>query len=206
MRKVLKSIFIVAIMAGTAIFLGLIWNYVESPSETTPQSVIQYVPTPSHDSPEFRKELAKYVYSKSTRISRATSKKIVDEAFRYEQPLCLLSIMKAESKYLPSATGSSGDIGLGQVVFEQHTAALAKLGIAREARDLYDIEVNIRAMNMVFREKMRIAKGNPMQALILYNGKHRPVYHTEILTTFLELSFLWEDRGHSDARKGHTAK
>jgi soluble lytic murein transglycosylase-like protein len=158
----------------------------------TPAAVIKTIEVQVRYSTKANEILADYVYTHSGRISKHTAKQIVDLAMQQKHPLFLLAIMNPESQYNPTATGSSGDIGLGQVVFKFHKEALIKSGIAKEPRDLYEIDANIRAMSLLFNDMLNRAKGDPVQALTFYNGRIRAAYQHEILVTYSTLCLLVE--------------
>ena len=88
-------------------------------------------------------------------------------------PRLLLALVQKESGCDPKAKGSSGEIGLGQVMPSVwfHRVQVP-LGLSREA-DLYVPLTNLRAVALILRDIHEYAGGNVSATLRLYNGSGR---------------------------------
>ena len=195
-RKILLLILIV--FAFAVIGLTIIGSVSERPEgnvvpRLVPQNIPETIRIHSIDSPEFRGKLAQWIYDRSQRISKRTARDIVDEVFKYKHPVFLLAIMGPETggTYLPTSKGPTGDYGLGQVVPAQHKELMAKLGV-KDARDLYDIDTNIKAMSIIFEEMLARAKGDPVQTMKFYVGAHKTKYQADLFVNFASMMLLME--------------
>jgi len=136
--------------------------------------------TNSHSS---RAKLIQYVYRHSNKIDRSTARHIVDEVLETKHPLILLSLMKAESDYNPSAVSRKGARGIGQVMW---TKELKDKGV-RTPRDLFNIHTNVRAMEYVYDKKLKRAHGNRLKAVEYYFGAHNSKYLEKVVETYMRL-------------------
>ena len=139
---------------------------------------------------EYREKIAEWVFDRSSKISRQASRQIVDEAFRYNHPLLLLALCQAESEFSPTAYSSAQAIGLGQIRWTIWGKTLTQAGILKEARDLYDVSMNIRATNFIIGTLMKSAKGNPLAVLESYVGGKHKSYTDKVASNFLQLSMI----------------
>jgi len=85
-------------------------------------------------------------------------------------PRLLALTVYRESRCKVDAVGAVGEIGLGQVYPAIWTKVLTDEGIIGSVDDLYDPEVNLRAVGFILGEALRYAKGDPTDALRRYNG------------------------------------
>lgn len=134
------------------------------------------------------KASAEWVYKNSTKISSKTSSIIVTEAFKYKNPILLLAVFQAESEFNPTALSHAGAIGLGQIMWKSWGDELKKAGIAREARDLYDIATNVQATSFVLDTLLKTNGGDIQKTLTSYLGAHQKPYQDKIAYNFLNLS------------------
>jgi len=139
---------------------------------------------------EYREKLAEWVFDRSSKISRQATRQIVDEAFRYDHPLLLLALFQAESEFSPTAYSSAQAVGLGQIRWTIWGKTLTQAGILKEARDLYDISMNIRATNFIIGTLMKSAKGNPVAILEAYVGGKHKIYTDRVAYNFMQLSMI----------------
>jgi len=121
------------------------------------------------------------------KCSRKMAKEIVDAVFKTDTPLLLLAIFKKESRFEPTAVSHMGAMGLGQVM-PMHEKWLKREGIITELRDLFDIETNIKASELVWSRGFQRAKGNPVIALGMYYGARDKSYSEPILSSYRELT------------------
>lgn len=195
-RKILILLFAVLLFGAIALTMDLL-SVAERPEKNiipsvVPKNIPETILVRSIDSPVFREKLSQWVYDRSNRISKKTAQIIVEETFKHKHPAFLLAIMSVESQFCPFAKGPTGDYGLGQVVWETHKQSLSKSGIAKEARDLFDIEVNVRATSVIFNDALSRAKGDPTQAMKLYVGAHKSKYQAELFVNFASMMLLME--------------
>ena len=85
-------------------------------------------------------------------------------------PRILATTVYRESACNPKALGSSGEIGLAQVHPKVWTKTLAKNGIIRRARDLWDPYTNLRASAWILSKVSESAKGDLHGTFRRYNG------------------------------------
>ena len=141
----------------------------------------------SHSDPRSTLKPAPYlidwVYEHSTRISRKMAKEIVEHVSYTAYPLFLLSLMKTESSFDPTNLSKAGAMGLGQVM-PDHEKTLIKAGIIKEMRDVYDIPAGVKATELIWKLKLRHAKGNIETALQYYYGARCRIYINGILKDY----------------------
>ena len=139
--------------------------------------------------PEIKPILIDWVYKNSIRISRQTATDIVSAALKTNHPILILALIRVESEFSPTAVSSVGAKGLGQIRFEVHKKALATLNIT-DARDLFDIDKNIVATELILMDMLRMNKGNIVKTLDSYVGGTIVNYRMKVLSSFMELSIL----------------
>lgn len=86
-------------------------------------------------------------------------------------PRVLALTVYKESRCRADAKGGVGEIGLGQIYPAVWESALKEKGIIYSVDDLYDPEVNLRATAFVLNEAYETARGKPVDALRIYNGR-----------------------------------
>lgn len=85
-------------------------------------------------------------------------------------PKMIASTVYRESACDKDATGSQGEIGLGQLHPKVWTKILQEEGIIETKKDLYDPKTNLRATAFVL-DRCRIKhKGSPIKTFSCYNG------------------------------------
>lgn len=85
-------------------------------------------------------------------------------------PLLTTGIIYTESKFNNKAKNkSSGALGLGQI-HPVHKNELRRAGILRNFDELTNIDKNIKAINFVLNNKLKISDGNFDKALNYYSG------------------------------------
>jgi hypothetical protein len=134
--------------------------------------------------------VSEWVYKNSTKISKKTAIRITEEAFKCNHPTLLLSVFQAESEFSPTALSYAGAIGLGQIMWKSWGEDLKKAGIAKEARDLYDVEINIKATAFVLDMLLKNSGGDIQKTLAAYLGAHQKPYQDKIAYNFLNLSLM----------------
>jgi len=138
----------------------------------------------------YRDRLADWVYQNSSKIARAATRPIVDEAMRYDHPLLLLALIQAESEFSPTAKSAAEAVGLGQIRWSVWGKTLMKAGICKEARDLYDIATNIRAANYILIYEIKATNGNFIKALENYVGGKHKRYVDQVAYNHLHLAMI----------------
>jgi len=86
-------------------------------------------------------------------------------------PRVLALTVYKESKCRADARGGVGEIGLGQIYPAVWKGVLKEEGVITSVDDLYDPEVNLRATAFVLNEAYEAARGKPVDALRIYNGR-----------------------------------
>jgi hypothetical protein len=95
---------------------------------------------------------------------------ITNAARRYKVNARALALtVYRESGCKPSMVGSSGEIGLGQIMPTIWTDTLMKEGIIRSSKDLYDPQTNLYATAWILRH-LRSAHKDPYTVFMRYNG------------------------------------
>jgi soluble lytic murein transglycosylase-like protein len=131
-----------------------------------------------------------WVFARSNRISQETAREIAFKAARTRRPLLILALIEVESNFVPTAVSSKGAVGLSQIVFEHHGKALAKAGIAREKRDLFDVGPSILAADLILDDMLAQSGGDVVKALEKYLGGQDGAYVKRILTNLASLYIL----------------
>lgn len=146
--------------------------------------------TPAKVDQAYRENLAQWVFSRSNKISMSMSRQIVAEAMKCDYPLLILSLVRAESEFIPTAVSSAQAWGLTQVRYSVHGKALARAGICTNARDLFDVDKSIRAGNFIFMDMLNQAGGDPVRALEAYVGGKQKAYVDQITRNHLALALI----------------
>jgi soluble lytic murein transglycosylase-like protein len=152
----------------------------------TPAKVETVKPHPNHST------MTKWVYAHSKVISQKTASEIVTNVLKYKHSTLMLAIFEAESEFVPTATSHKGALGLGQIHFPAHGKRLTEAKVINERRDLYDIEMNVRATNIVLSQMLKDADYNVPKALEAYLGGKDGRYVLRILTNFANISLQLE--------------
>lgn len=134
--------------------------------------------------------LTKWVFSHSSKISQGTAREIAREALKTKRPLFIAAVAAAESEFVPTATSPQGAKGLMQVMWKYHSKALITANIAREERDLYDVDVSIRAGSLILNDFLKQSNGDVGAALVQYLGKKDGYYYSKILANLGSLYVL----------------
>jgi soluble lytic murein transglycosylase-like protein len=108
---------------------------------------------------------------------------VVDAAREFQiSPSVVAVTVYKESKCDPQALGSSGEIGLGQILPRVWTAPLKKADIIRRTSDLWKPKVNLRAAAFIL-SQLYVAGGTNFEMFRRYNGagqKARLYAHTQV--------------------------
>jgi soluble lytic murein transglycosylase-like protein len=121
-------------------------------------------------------------------VPKSELHKIINEAFKYEQPLLIISIIAVESNFDQQAVSNKNASGLMQVMWNIWKEELStKLNIKTQ-RDLFEIDNNIKAGNYIL-SKYYKSTGSLEKALKKYVGGD-PRYSIKVLSNYAELSFL----------------
>lgn len=118
-----------------------------------------------------RKIEAYIVQDNKQGLKKETCKKIAKNIVAHSKfPIITTSIIFLESSYNKQAINKhSGATGLGQI-HPIHKEELKQAGIISSFDDLKKIEPNIKAIDFVLQQKLKITKGNMTKALTLYSG------------------------------------
>lgn len=133
-----------------------------------------------------RAALAAHITYTNKKLSTANAEKIVDSAYLYAnqanlEPLLVLGMIKAESRYNPTAHNYYGAKGLMQVVPRFHKDKL-------KGRNPYDIETNVEVGTLILSNCLKKHSHNLSKALHCYSGGAGPHYHSRIHTERSKLS------------------
>lgn len=133
-----------------------------------------------------RDSLAEWIQSNNNKLSLEKSTRIVDVVnYNASQlqldPLFILSMIKAESSYKPSATSYVGARGLMQVMPRWHHDKL-------KGRNPYAIDVNIEVGTKIWDACLDKTNGNVYKALSCYSGGASKRYSKKIAKTHKELN------------------
>lgn len=138
-----------------------------------------------------------WVYSKSSLISRKECKALVTVVQRYDNALLLLAIAELESQgFIPTSKSAKvGAIGYWQINYSAHKEELNKIGVT-DPRDLFDLEVNCKAADMILRQKLALpaVNGDVAKALEAYLGGQDGAYVKRILTNLGNLYMIMNRR------------
>jgi len=140
------------------------------------------------------KVLTKWVYTHSDRISEKTSRLIVQSAMRTDKPLLILSVVAVESEFVPTAVSNKGAKGLTQVMWKTWSESLKKANIAKEERELFDIDVSIRAGNFVLDDCFKQGGDDISKVLQCYLGKGEGWYKNRITENLANLYLITRER------------
>lgn len=125
-------------------------------------------------------KLTKWIYDHSNKISIKTARSISVEVMKTSKPLFMLALISVESEFVPAATSSVGAKGLTQVMWKTWGADLIKAGIAKEEKDLFDIDTSVKAGNYVLDKCLIQANGDMAKALEKYLGGKDGWYKNKI--------------------------
>jgi soluble lytic murein transglycosylase-like protein len=126
-------------------------------------------------------KLTEWVYAKSSKISKDTARQIVRECLKTEKPLLTIALISVESEFVPSATSNVGAAGLTQVLWGLHNKELVSAGIAKERRDLFNIDVSVKAGSLILNRFIKESGGDLSKALVKYLGGYNQWYKARIL-------------------------
>lgn len=116
---------------------------------------------------------------KNSRLTRLQAQLVVQCAHREAYPTLILAICKVESHFDPCAVSSMGAIGLGQIM-PAWVPELKRVGIIKTRGDLFDIEMNIRAVGYVLR-KLFATEPDLVHVLYRYYGARSREYVWKVL-------------------------
>lgn len=188
-------IYVIAMVVLTLSLCGLVYIYAKLIETQNELAVAVAVLDSYRDKldpikrPEIKPILIDWVYKNSIRISKQTAADIVSATLKTDHPILLLALIRVESEFNPAAVSSVGAKGLGQIRFEVHKKALATLNIT-DARDLFDIDKNIVATELILMDMLRMNKGNIVKTLDSYVGGTIVNYRMKVLSRFTEVSVL----------------
>lgn len=142
-----------------------------------------------------KQRVVRFVFANSSKISYNTAQQIVDEAWKYKNSLLLLAIMGPEAEYNPSAASKTKDgkilaRGVAQINYQAHSKMLHSKGIIKHPRDLYDIEANVKAADVILSLHLGKAKGDIEQGLAGYRGGRDGKYNERTLRNLAQLYLL----------------
>ncbi len=135
--------------------------------------------------------LTQWVYAHSEGISQDIARQIVNDVMETDKSLLLLAIFQPESRFNPSAMSPKGAVGLGQINWKVHIAALQKAEIINEWRDLFNIKTNIKATDFLLTDMLVRNKYDIEATLKAYLGGHDGIYVNRICKNYVELSLIF---------------
>ncbi len=141
---------------------------------------------------ELKNKIHYWVYNNYTQVSREMIDDVLDEVFKTDHPLLILSIVGAESDFIPTAHSKAGAMGLGQINPKTYLVILKNKGIIKEKRDLYNIKENIKATEYAIKYEIAFTKGDIYKALVRYSGGANK-YTWKVLTNFVYLSMIKQE-------------
>lgn len=97
-------------------------------------------------------------------------------------PSLITSLIATESAYQFNAVSTKNCLGMMQINYAVWRAELAKAGIAKNRRDLYDPAVNIDAGCFIMRKALDQTNNDVERALYLYFGADNRDYSNKVLT------------------------
>jgi hypothetical protein len=138
--------------------------------------------------------LTKWIYDHSKTISRRTARWIAIESIKTNKPLFIVALIAVESEHVPTATGrmtTYGEAkGLTQVMWKVWGVDLIKAGIAKEERDLYDVDISIKSGNFILDKCLVGANGDITKTLERYLGGKDGYYKNRITEHLANLYIL----------------
>jgi hypothetical protein len=159
-------------------------------TQGVPKTVKELAMTKVDNSNHTETSLTKWVYDHSNKISMKTATYIVKEALKTNKPLLLLALPHVESEFTPTAVSNVGAKGLTQVMWRTWGPDLIKMGIAKEERDLFDIDVSIQAGNYVLDQCLKQSGGDVAKTLERYLGGRDGYYKNRITENLANLYIL----------------
>jgi len=121
-----------------------------------------------------------------SRLTRSQAWLVVQCAHQEAYPILVLAICKVESHFDPYAVSPVGAIGLGQVM-PTWVPELKKAGIIKAQRDLFDIEMNIRAVGYIL-QKLFAVEPDLVHVLYRYYGARSREYAWRVLLAIGEIA------------------
>ncbi len=110
-------------------------------------------------------------------------------------PLLVMSIMSTESTFRVSATSEKECAGLMQINWASWGTKLQRLGIARDAADIYNPDVNIEAGCYVYSTLLEENHGSHDAALNRYLGTSNETYRRNVYAIYGRLKLVASQRG-----------
>ena len=105
-------------------------------------------------------------------------------------PRAIAITVYRESGCNPKMVGSSGEIGLGQVMPSIWTSTLRKENIIRESKDLFDPQTNLYATAWILRHLKKSHGPDPYTVFMRYNGSG-PLARAYASAQILKYRSLW---------------
>ena len=122
---------------------------------------------------------------KNSRLTRSQAWLVVQCAHQEAHPILILAICKVESHFDPYAVSPMGAIGLGQVM-PTWVPELKRAGIIETRGDLFDIEMNIRAVGYIL-QKLFATEPDLVHVLYRYCGARSKEYVWRVLLAIGEI-------------------
>ncbi|RLI42692.1 hypothetical protein DRO59_03370 [Candidatus Bathyarchaeota archaeon] len=122
---------------------------------------------------------------KHSRLTRSQAWLVVQCAYLEDWPELVLAICKVESHFNPYAVSTSGAVGLGQIM-PVWVPELKEAGIIKSQKDLFDIEVNIRAVGYIL-QKLFTVESDLVHVLYRYYGARSRDYAWRVLLAIGEV-------------------
>ena len=122
---------------------------------------------------------------KNSRLTRSQAWLVVQCVHQEAYPILILAICKVESHFDPHAVSSTGAVGLGQIM-PVWVPELKEAGIIESQKDLFDIEVNIRAVGYIL-QKLFAVEPDLVHVLYRYYGAKSREYVWKVLLAIGEI-------------------
>lgn len=194
-RKILKVIGLWLVLLIVAVGIVQLAQYIQ---EIKNAHVRQNQLKAQQKAENLEKVLTKWVYTHSDKISEKTSRLIVQSAMKTDKPLLILAVIAVESEFAPTAVGRDTKYGkakgLTQVMWKLWGEPLKKANIAKEERDLFDIDVSIKAGNFVLDDCFRQGGDDISKVLQCYLGGMEGWYKNRITENLANLYLITRER------------
>jgi hypothetical protein len=135
--------------------------------------------------------LAKWIY-KHSKMPRVIIKSIIESSLNTFDPLLILSLIKTESNFNPTAVSKKGAQGMGQIM-SINESDLVEAGIIEEIRDVFDIKMGMKATEFILKREITRADGDIEKALYSYLGANSASYADKIIKDYFYLKHLCKE-------------
>lgn len=155
-----------------------------------PQAELPRIVKVENRTSDIELRMVKWVFDHSTRTSKRTAKEWVDESLKTNKPLLILALTMQEGEFNPTAVSDKGAKGGTQVMWKYWGPELIKAGICNEERDLFNIDVAVKAGNFVLDVCLKQGGGDITKSLVAYLGGRDGYYKNRITDNLANLYVL----------------